>query len=51
VYGYPIEEAAQVAIEAVRTAQTAVEEVRFVLWDGRAYEAFERALRRVTEDD
>src|SRR5438874_9082580 len=45
VYGYPLEEAAPVAIEAVRNADTRVEEVRFVLFDERAYDAFDRALR------
>jgi O-acetyl-ADP-ribose deacetylase (regulator of RNase III) len=44
VYGYPLEEAAPVAIGAVRDANTAVEEVRFVLFGRDAYEAFERAL-------
>jgi O-acetyl-ADP-ribose deacetylase (regulator of RNase III) len=44
VYGYPLDEAAPVAIEAVRTADTAVEEVRFVLFGRDAREAFERAL-------
>src|ERR671936_74716 len=45
VYGYPLEEAAPVAIGAVRDANTDVEEVRFVLFDDEAYSAFERALR------
>jgi len=44
VYGYPLEEAATVAIRAVRAAQTSVEVVRFVLFDETAYRAFERAL-------
>ena len=44
VYGYPLEEAAPVAIGAVRDANTAVEEVRFVLFGRDAYEAFERTL-------
>ncbi len=44
VYGYPVEEAAPVAIESVRTADTRVEEVRFILFDRPTYEAFERAL-------
>jgi O-acetyl-ADP-ribose deacetylase len=44
VYGYPIDEAAPVAIEAVRTADTAVDEVRFVLFGSDALTAFERAL-------
>ena len=44
VYGYPLEEAAPVAVAAVRGADTRVEEVRFVLFDRAAHEAFERAL-------
>lgn len=44
VYGYPVDEAARVAIEAVRTSDTAVREVRFVLFGRDAYAAFERAL-------
>ncbi|HEX6207377.1 MAG TPA: O-acetyl-ADP-ribose deacetylase [Actinomycetota bacterium] len=44
VYGYPVEEAAPVAIAAVREAHTQVDEVRFVLFDEATYRAFERAL-------
>jgi O-acetyl-ADP-ribose deacetylase (regulator of RNase III) len=44
VYGYPLADAAAVAIRAVRDADTQVEEVRFVLFGHDAYEAFERAL-------
>jgi O-acetyl-ADP-ribose deacetylase len=44
VYGYPVEEAAPVAISAVRRAQTGVEEVRFVLFDQATHDSFERAL-------
>jgi O-acetyl-ADP-ribose deacetylase (regulator of RNase III) len=47
VYGYPLEEAAPVAVEAVRSADTKVEEVRFVLFDDAAHRAFERALATV----
>jgi len=43
VYGYPVEEAAAVAVEAVRTADTDVDEVRFVLFDREAHQAFDRA--------
>jgi O-acetyl-ADP-ribose deacetylase (regulator of RNase III) len=43
-FGYPLEEAASVAIASVRLAETAVHEVRFVLFDHDAHEAFERAL-------
>jgi O-acetyl-ADP-ribose deacetylase len=44
VYGYPVEEAAPVAIRAVREADTRVEQVRFVLFEQATYEAFDRAL-------
>jgi O-acetyl-ADP-ribose deacetylase len=44
VYGYPLELAAPVAVEAVRDAPASIEEVRFVLFDGGAHAAFERAL-------
>ncbi len=44
VYGYPLGEAAPVAVRAVREADTRVREVRFVLFDRGAHEAFERAL-------
>ncbi|MEA2590561.1 MAG: O-acetyl-ADP-ribose deacetylase [Actinomycetota bacterium] len=43
-YGYPLDEAATVAIRAVREAETRLEEIRFVLFDAAAYEAFGRAL-------
>jgi O-acetyl-ADP-ribose deacetylase (regulator of RNase III) len=44
VFGYPVQEAAGVAVGAVRGAETEVEEVRFVLFGREAFEAFERAL-------
>ncbi len=40
IYGWPMDDAARIAVEEVRTADTAVEEVRFVLFDEAAYEAF-----------
>jgi O-acetyl-ADP-ribose deacetylase len=46
VFGYPIDEAAAVAVGAVRKAETAVEEVRFVLFGREAFEAFEQAHAR-----
>jgi len=49
VYGYPLELAAAVALEAVRSADTNVEEVRFVLFDRAAYQAFEQALAAARE--
>jgi O-acetyl-ADP-ribose deacetylase (regulator of RNase III) len=45
-FGYPLEEAAAVAIRTVRDAETAVQEVRFVLFGREAFDAFERALGR-----
>jgi O-acetyl-ADP-ribose deacetylase (regulator of RNase III) len=44
IYGWPVEDAARIAVETVRATDTAVEEVRFVLFDDRAYEAFAAQL-------
>lgn len=43
-YGYPVEEAARIAVATVAGADTRVEEVRFVLFSRAACEAFEAAL-------
>ncbi|MFF7408518.1 O-acetyl-ADP-ribose deacetylase [Streptomyces lydicus] len=40
IYGWPMDDGARIAVETVRTADTAVEEVRFVLFDAQAYDAF-----------
>ncbi|MFC4606956.1 O-acetyl-ADP-ribose deacetylase [Streptomyces maoxianensis] len=40
VYAWPMEDAARIAVETVRGTETAVEEVRFVLFDDQAYAAF-----------
>lgn len=40
IYRWPMDDAARIAVATVREAETAVEEVRFVLFDERAYEAF-----------
>jgi len=45
-YGYPIDEAAGVAIRAVLGAVTQVEEVLFVLFGVQAFGAFRRVLER-----
>ena len=45
VYGYPVEEAAPVAVAAVRAADTRIELVRFVLFGDEAFRAFSAALR------
>ena len=44
VYGYPLEEAASVALATVREAETQVAEVRFVLFGRQAFDVFARAL-------
>ncbi|MET9426588.1 MULTISPECIES: O-acetyl-ADP-ribose deacetylase [unclassified Streptomyces] len=46
VYRWPMDDAARIALDAVRNAETAVEEVTFVLFDERAYEAFAEQLRK-----
>ena len=46
VYGYPLEEAAPVAVGAVYQADTRVEEVRFVLFDEKAQAIFQQAAER-----
>ncbi|MFG3505200.1 O-acetyl-ADP-ribose deacetylase [Streptomyces sp. NPDC047821] len=45
VYRWPVDDAARIAVRAVREAETSVEEVRFVLFDERAYEAFAAQVR------
>ncbi|MER7108309.1 O-acetyl-ADP-ribose deacetylase [Streptomyces sp. NPDC000229] len=40
VYRWPMDDAARIAVETVRATDTAVEEVRFVLFDERAYQVF-----------
>ena len=45
VYGWPIDSAARIAVDTVRTTPTNVEQVRFVLFSDAAHDAFDRALR------
>ncbi|MFF7450356.1 MULTISPECIES: O-acetyl-ADP-ribose deacetylase [unclassified Streptomyces] len=40
VYGWPMRDAARIAVATVRAAKTDVEEVRFVLFDERSYDTF-----------
>jgi O-acetyl-ADP-ribose deacetylase (regulator of RNase III) len=47
VYGYPLDEAAAVALEAVAAHATGLAEVRFVLYGERAFEAFADGARRL----
>lgn len=43
-YGYPLELAAPVSIEAVRQSEANLDEARFVLFDDRVFHAFQSAL-------
>ncbi|MEU9883039.1 O-acetyl-ADP-ribose deacetylase [Streptomyces phaeochromogenes] len=45
IYGWPMDDAARIAVETVRDTETAVTEARFVLFDERAYEAFAAQAR------
>ncbi|MEV5376625.1 O-acetyl-ADP-ribose deacetylase [Streptomyces nondiastaticus] len=45
IYGWPMEDAARIAVETVQGTETRAEEVRFVLFDERAYEVFADQLR------
>ena len=40
IFGWPMDEAAQIAVRTVRSTPTRVEHARFVLFSARAYEAF-----------
>jgi O-acetyl-ADP-ribose deacetylase (regulator of RNase III) len=44
VYGWPMADAARIAVSMVRDADTAVEVATFVLFNEQAYRAFETAL-------
>ena len=47
VYGWPMDDAARIAVATVRATPTRVGVVRFVLFDERAYNAFAAALTAV----
>lgn len=50
IYGYPLDEAAFIAIETVSAfvhADTSLDLIRFVLWDDAALRAYTRALEQV----
>ncbi|TDC98995.1 O-acetyl-ADP-ribose deacetylase [Nonomuraea deserti] len=44
IYGWPMDDAARIALEAVRQAETSVPDVRFVLFDDRAHATFASLL-------
>jgi len=52
VYGYPVEEASRVALKTVMDYlkdQPDMRLIRFVLFDGRTYQIYEEALKKMTE--
>ena len=53
VYGYPVDQAAAVAVQAVasflKEQATTIQEVVFVLYDSRTYQAYGSALDEVTD--
>jgi O-acetyl-ADP-ribose deacetylase len=44
IYGWPLDDAARIAVGTVRESDAPIEEVRFVLFTPDVHEAFERAL-------
>ena len=47
VYGWPMDDAARIALTTVRQAGTTVREVRFVLFDAAAHTVFQDTLARL----
>ncbi len=54
-YGYPVDEASRVALEAVisflRESITSIKEVVFVLFDSQTFDAYSSALREIIEEE
>ena len=50
IYGYPIEEAAKIAVSTVTTAAEGVERVIFACFGDDVYDAYRRALSASTEN-
>lgn len=48
IYGWPLDDAARIAVTTVLVTETGVTEARFVLFSQPVYDAFEAALRRAT---
>ncbi|MFC5745898.1 O-acetyl-ADP-ribose deacetylase [Actinomadura rugatobispora] len=44
IYGWPVEDAARIAVGTVRSTPTKINDARFVLFTEDAFEAFERAI-------
>ena len=47
-YGWPVDDAARIAVEAVRSTDTQIDLVTFVLYNDEAFAAFEKALASPT---
>ncbi|HEY3686397.1 MAG TPA: O-acetyl-ADP-ribose deacetylase [Streptosporangiaceae bacterium] len=47
IYGWPLDDAARIAVATVAGARTSVDDVRFVLFGDAAYDAFRQALAAV----
>jgi O-acetyl-ADP-ribose deacetylase len=47
IYGWPMEDAARIALGTVAAVPSQVDEVRFVLFDSAAYETFERVREKL----
>jgi O-acetyl-ADP-ribose deacetylase (regulator of RNase III) len=45
IYGWPMDDAARIAVETVASTRSDVEEARFVLFGDEAYDAFTRAVQ------
>lgn len=48
IYGWPVDDAARIAVSTVRSTPTGVSDARFVLFAQDAYEAFERATAEIS---
>jgi len=48
IYGWPLDSAADIAVETVRSTPSAVEEARFVLFGDDVYQQFARACAKRT---
>ncbi|GAA2426130.1 O-acetyl-ADP-ribose deacetylase [Actinomadura vinacea] len=44
IYGWPVDDAARIAVHTVRSTPTKINDARFVLFTQDAYEAFEQAI-------
>ena len=47
-YAYPLKEAAEISLRTVSQTKTSILLVRFVLFDGKGFDAFQRAWRVMT---